>query len=260
MNLADIVSVAWLIIRAVADVLGVALGGLIGIYMIPGSPLRKWVDARIDAHVSHRFHRELEEFKHKLGIEADRLRAEHERQLRNASIVIERKHEVFRELFRLIHIAVGAAARLFGMREDPTFEDHSREDVRKLLNEMHVADGVSEPILAQWDDSRAEAIRELNRVRRRVEIVEADRDYAEAWNYYLANSLYLTEPISEKAESVFAAARDVISVAKFPEGARRRDSGQHKRDVSERLEELRILLRADLGVVSNLPEPQGPAA
>ena len=219
------------------------------VYFYPGSPLRRAVERWIDRQVGHRFDKELEQYRHQLALDAETIRAEHQRLLHNAALVAERKHEVFRELFRLTHIANGAVAHLFGIREEPTFEDHTVQDAGHFLDSLGVAAGVKEPILRDWDANRPAAIAELKRVKRRVEILDAERQYAEAWNYFLTNSLYLPEPISQKAASLFESLREVIAIAKFPEGTRHRDSGEHKRNASDRLEELRILLRTELGVV-----------
>ena len=148
-----------------------------------------------------------------------------------------------------------------GMARQEHYDQEARE-LERMEKEMKkdgswrpvqgVAGGVKEPILTNWDRDRARAIAELKRVKRRVEIHEADKHYAEAWNYYLTNSLYLPEPVSQKAAAVFEPLREILAIAKFPEGVPRRDSGEHKRNASDRLEELRVLLRTELGVVNEV--------
>ena len=248
--------IVWDIARAIGGIGGTALVVLAAVYFFPGSPLRRLVERWIDKRVEHRFDKAVEQFRHQLALDAERIRAEHQRLLHNAAIVAERKHEVFRELFRLIHVATGAVAGLFGSQEVPTFKDHDVEDARQYLDSLNVATGVKQPILAKWDTDRPAAIAELSRVRRRVQIHDAESHYAEAWNYFLTNSLYLPEPISQKAATVFEPLLEITRIAKFSPGiVRHRDSGELKRNASDRLEELRVLLRKDLGVAPSIAAP-----
>jgi len=84
--------------------------------------------------------------------------------------------------------------------------------------------------------------------------------YAEAWNYFLSNSLYLPDSVYDKGSHSFTSMREVIADAKLPEGFPRQGATQHCQDVSDQIEELRVLLRGELGVVeeqSSKPEVDG---
>src|SRR5690349_20931817 len=95
------------VLQNIADALSIIYTVLVGVYFIPGSPVRTAVDAWIQRRVSFQFDRELATFRHRLDLDAEAVRAEHQRLLHNAALVTEMKHQVYRELFRLTHVANG---------------------------------------------------------------------------------------------------------------------------------------------------------
>jgi hypothetical protein len=238
----------WDLARNVGSVAAVGLCLLLGVYAYPGSPLRRLIERWIDRRVDLRFDRELEQFRHKLALDADAIRAEHQRLLHNAELVTERKHEVFRELFRLSHIAHGAVAHLFGVRREPSFTELTRDDVRRVMSGHALQEGVMEPILTEWDINRQKAIVELRRVRRLVEIHDAESALHNAWNYFLTNSLYLPDNIANRVSEVFTPLREIVAIAREPDGVPGMDTLGLRQAATEQLEQLRLLLRAELRV------------
>lgn len=61
----------WEIGKALGGVLGIALPILLTDYLFPTSPLRRLFERWIDARVSIRFDMELEEFRHRLQVDAE---------------------------------------------------------------------------------------------------------------------------------------------------------------------------------------------
>lgn len=245
------------LVRTLGGFAALAVALLTSIYFLPGSPLRRAVERWVDKRIDHRYDKALEYYRHQLATDADRIRTEYQRRFHNAALVIERKHEVFRELFRLVHVAGGVGSHLFGFREVPSFKDHNQEDIRGVVDALPVTSAVKEGILARWSEDRDGAIEELSRVRRRVEVSTAETLYAEAWNYFLTNSLYLPDSVYDKASRSFTSMREVIADAKLPEGFPLQGVTQHCQDVSDQIEELRVLLRGELGVIeeqSSTPE------
>src|SRR5438309_280018 len=73
---------------------------LVAFYFMPHSPLRRAFEKWIDNRVKARFDEELEQLRHRLQLEGDRVRINLQRQLHDAVLFSDKKHEVYRELFR----------------------------------------------------------------------------------------------------------------------------------------------------------------
>lgn len=249
----------WSLLHTVGDAVSVAVVLVVAFYFFPSSPLRKAVEVWIERRVSRRFDRELEHFRHRLALDAEKVRAEHQRLLHNAALVTEKKHEVYRELYRLMHIANGAVGSLYGSRTIPSFEDYSLEDLTQYMDSMRLPGKLKGEILQNWERDRKSAVNELREAERRVEINRAEAAHVDAWNYFLTNSLYLSDSLTDAAANVFPLLRKILAHAKFPEGGRSADIGKLKEDASENLEQLRRGLRHELRVVEGASEEEGPA-
>ncbi len=110
----------WSFLLAVGRVVITIVVALLAIYYIP--PLRHLVDTWIKRRVSHHFDQQLEDHRHELTLVADAVRADHQRRLHNAAIVAQRKHEIYRELFHLIHAGMGAVVHLYGSAKEPDYD------------------------------------------------------------------------------------------------------------------------------------------
>jgi hypothetical protein len=215
------------------------------VYLLP--PIRKLVDEWLGKKVAHHFDKQLEDHKHRLELIGDGVRAEYQRLLQNSAIVAERKHEVYRRLFRLLHAAMGRVVRLFGATSEPAFDAYSLADLDHYMTVQRFPGTVKDAVLAAWATDRKAALAQLRRSTRDATIEEAARAYARAWNYFLANALYLPVPIEQKVHEAFVPLEQTLILAKTP-GA----TGDYitwRRDASDRVEELKVLLRAELRVV-----------
>lgn len=191
------------VLQTATQVLGAVTALAAAVAAIPGSPLRKAIESWIERRVSHRFDIALENHRHQLTLEAERLKTRYQSDLHNLAIVHERRHEVCRELFRLVYIAQGKIAGLFGAREAPAFEQYARDEVAEYMKSRRFSANARDPVLAQWESDRQEAVRLLRAGDRVVEVALASESYAEAWNYFLTNSLYLTDDVTDLARRVF---------------------------------------------------------
>ena len=245
------------VLRWVSDAVGVLFAGLVGLYWIPGSFVHRAVDTWIQQRVSLQFDKELATFRHRLALDAEGVRAEHQRLLHNATLVIERKHEVYRELFRLMHIANGTVGRLYGFGRMPLFDDYNTSDLTGYLDSLRLPGKTKEFILENWESSHAAALTELRRAERQVAISRAEEAFTSAWNYYLLNSLYLDDDLSAAAAKVFEPLQSILAHANVPEAGGSTDVIQLKSEASELLEQLLQKLRAELRVseASNNADP-----
>lgn len=250
------------LLQAATQVVGAATAVAAALAAIPGSPLRKAIESWIERRVSHRFDIALEDHRHQLTLEAERVRTRYQSDLHNLAIVAERRHEVCRELFRLVYIAQGKVAGLFGARETPAFEQYSRDEVAEYMSTRRFGANLRDPVLAQWDTNRQAAVRHLRSADRVVEVALASESYAEAWNYFLMNSLYLPDDATDLARRAFDPLWSILGAAKLPAGTYRgRDITQLQRESSDLIWQLRARLQAVLGLSADEPEPhRGPAA
>src|SRR5438552_2908143 len=120
----------WLVVRDIGAITGPVL---LAVYFWPGSPLKKIVDSWISGRVDHYFDKALADYQHQLTVQAEQVRARHQRLLQNSAIVVERKHEVYRRLFHLLHVAMGAVTVLFGSGHEPPYNTYDKADVEHYM-------------------------------------------------------------------------------------------------------------------------------
>jgi len=233
--------------RWIMNVVSTAFGAaLVAYFAIP--PFRRFVDGRI----THHFDKLLATHKHELTMLADIERARLQRTVENSRIVVARKHQVYRRLFLQLHAAMGKVTHLFGPGSVPTFNTWDREDLKDYMNEEPRFPGaIRDSVLANWDTDRAFALVQLQRTARDRAVDEAERAFARAWNYFLGNELYLPDAIAQKAHQAFQPLFNTLNLAKNP-GAHGDYTGWAK-EASDRVTELKNLLRAELRVVDDEP-------
>src|SRR5437773_6745283 len=236
----------WLVLHRLGETLSAGLVLLLAVYAWPGSPLRKIIDEWIRSRVSHHFDKELESHRHELALEAERVRAQHQRLLHNAAIVTQRKHAIYRKLFHLVHVAMGGIVHLYGVRQEPSFEDYSVPDLEQYMTSRRFPGKTKAAILAEWEVDRKSAMRELRATERLADIAEAERAYSQAWNYFIGNSLYLPDRISDKTRAAFEPLAKIVAFAKFPDPGRGQQVTEWTKQATELVERLRLLLRDEL--------------
>jgi hypothetical protein len=249
---------AWAVLHSVGDTVSVLFTALVAAYWIPGSPVRTAVDAWIQRRVSLQFEKELATFRHRLDLDAEAVRAEHQRLLHNAALVTEKKHEVYRELFRLAHIAAGAFGVFYGVQRVLIFDGYTRAQLSEYLDTLRPPGETKEAVLAAWDADPRRAVPEIRAVERVFNLDRAERATKEAWNYFVLNQLYLNDPITEAAAAVLRKMQALVPAAQGPHPAT--DVAQLHGEATDLLERLRHLLRDELHVVQPGPAVAFPDA
>src|SRR6266446_558217 len=153
-----IIESVWAVVRDVGSLLGLAVWVLLAAYYVV-PPFRKLVDTWIERRVGARFDRELEEHRHRLRLDAEAVRAEHQRRLHDFSLYSVKKHEVYAELYRLILVADGSAGHLSGGRIVPSYQDYSADDIRAVMEGAGFTGPQREAVLRDWDNDRTAAMR-----------------------------------------------------------------------------------------------------
>ncbi|MFI5398926.1 MAG: hypothetical protein ACHQ9S_25630 [Candidatus Binatia bacterium] len=232
-------------LRSIGSYAGLLSGVLVAVYAWPGSPLRRVVDSWIERRVQARFDFERDQYRHQLSLEAEQVKAKYQGDLHNLGLIVERRHEICRELYRLLSVSDGAAGSLFGARLAPVFDAYSPEQVLDYMKSRHFPGTVVEQVQADWTPNRRAALELLTRTDRNAEIEAATRAYHEANNYMLTNALYLPESAITACRDLSAVLWDIIGIARFP--APRSDSIGKKKLASERLLVVKAQLQALVG-------------
>jgi hypothetical protein len=226
--------------------LGLLGGVLLAIYAFPGSPLRKLLDSWIERRVARRFDIEMAVFRHRLEVDAEMVRAEHQRRLYDASLYSAKKHEVYRELFRLFLVAEGHVAQLSGGHTEPAYEQYSRADIDSLMARQGLQDPVRNQVLSRWASDREAAVDSLLQEIQRATLLESETAATEAWDYSLVNALYLADEV----EAIVAGLRLHLRENLRHAFSKRPNSGTEqarlKSDTSAAMKRLKHTLRSDL--------------
>ncbi len=204
--------------------------------------------------MSLQFEKELATFRHRLDLDAEAVRAEHQRLLHNATLVTERKHEVYRELFRLAHIANGFFGSFYGTQRASSFDGYNVADLRKYLDTLQVPSEPRERILGAWGvmAQRPAAVRQIREIERAVHLAQAESAATEAWNYFVLNQLYLNEPITAASGDVLRELRALVPIVQYPDPEAvnnpARDISRLHGETTDLLERLKVLLQNELRV------------
>ncbi len=241
------------LIRTIGAYAGVFLTVLLAVYLFPGSPLRKIVEEWIRGRVSSEFAKELETHRHRLALDAEQVRADHQRRLHDASLYSVKKHEVYRELFNKLLVADGHVGRLVGGRLMPSFDDYSADDMRGVMERAEFTGPQKDAVLRNWDKDRQSAMKAFNAAMRNVELSNAEHAVAEAKNYFLVNALYINDAHSNAVAEILKVLNGSLAHALFPD---EHGSGSEQlklnKQASELIERLKRALRDDLESGSRL--------
>lgn len=174
----------------------VAIAGVIALGVLF---LRSWVERL----ARQAFDKELETHKHRLQIEADAIRVEQQRQLRDFDLFTQERHRAYAGVYKRLLIAEGAVGMLRGLRKVPAYEEYSKENVRALLEEKHFAGSTVEGVLSLWDTDRRGAIKLLREALSEWEKQDALRKVQLARNYQLLRELYFSETVRGAVEAAY---------------------------------------------------------
>ena len=103
-------------------------------------------------------------------------------------------------------------------------------------------------ILAEWDKDRDDAVKLLGKVDRRREIQQAVEMRRKAWNYFLTNSLYLPDSVTDHARKIFDTLKATLLIAQSPISPPPNRPVELRKEASDLTWELRKKLQVALGV------------
>lgn len=117
-------------------------------------------------------------------------------------IQTEKTHEIYPELYEKLRVAEGAIGSLLGLRESPTWEEYSVDDLKSLMERRGVVSGQIERIAQAINQNRRDGLKEMNEYLRMIELNEAKGKHHEAKNYVVLKNLYMTDEIAEECFTI----------------------------------------------------------
>ena len=142
---------------------------------------------------------QIEQARSSLAAWNEGVRHEFEKQRFRAQLVTARTQEVYSRLILLVRLAEGKVAGLLGARFDPTFEDHSIEELEKVLDAAKTPGIERSQIVSLFTENREEGIRRLNKARRRLEMHQAREAHHEAKNHVVLEGIFMTREVRDLA-------------------------------------------------------------
>lgn len=236
----------WSLVRSVGAYAGAFLTLVLGVYLFPGSPLRKIVEEWIRGRVSSQFDKELETHRHRLSLDAEQVRADHQRRLHDASLYSVKKHEVYRELFNKLLIADGAVGLLVGSPIVQSYDAYTADDIRFAMERLQFTGSQKEVVLREWDRDRKSALKVFNTGLRNIERSNAHEAVREANNYFLVNALYINDSNSNAVAEIMKVLNANLGHAMFPSEDSRAEQRKLNDQSSELIERLKRALREEL--------------
>ncbi|MGA1839328.1 MAG: hypothetical protein ACMUIU_01775 [bacterium] len=160
------------------------------------------VMALIQSRISHKYQKAIETYKHELNAVNEQQKFNYQRWMTDFGLFTQKKHEAYAELYKLILIADGSLERLSGLQSDPSFDEYTRSDMKKYLRDQHIIDGFIPQLMDEWETSRHECIRKIREYQTMIDFQKADKARNDASNYYLINSVYLSEAVEETVTEI----------------------------------------------------------
>ena len=155
------------------------------------------VMALIQSRISHKYQKAIETYKHELNAINEQQKFNYHRWMTDFGLFTQKKHETYAELYKLILIADGSLEQLSGLRSVPSFDEYSRADMEKYLRNQHIVEGFIPELIDRWETSRDECIRKIREYLTLIDFQKADKARNDTSNYYLINSVYLSEAVEE---------------------------------------------------------------
>ena len=155
------------------------------------------VMALIQSRISHKYQKAIETYKHELNAINEQQKFNYQRWMTDFGLFTQKKHDAYAELYKLILIADGSLEQLSGFQSVPSFDEYTRADMEKYLRGQHIVEGYIIQLMEEWETSRDECIRKIRKYQTMIDFQKADRARNDAINYYLINSVYLSDAVEE---------------------------------------------------------------
>ena len=188
--------------------------------------------------------KELESHKQELQLQADAIKVDHERRLKDFGIYTQERHRAYAGIYKRLLVAEGAIKSLWGLSFERTYEDASGEEIATLLEERKIPGKTSQEIILAWDNAEKRARELLSKALHDWKIAHANQKLQAARNYQLLNELYFSEAAASSIENAY------LNMGKYLIHAQAEETSAHVPELQSiaggALVDTRRLLRAEL--------------
>lgn len=217
--------------------------------------LKKYLGDRVD----HYFEEKLTMFKHQLDLSTEAERFNYQRRIQEFNLYTVKRHENYLRLYELLLETESKILGIYGFRTELTYQEHNREDIRRVMTDARFPQGKIEEILAIWENrEKSEAVKEMKRFFRLIEMKQADNSFIALKNHYIVCKLYLSNLVDTKLDAVITALGDLLSnyetVEQIPSEIRRGNSSlidegrKIRKTIHPQIEELTVQIKKELSV------------
>ncbi len=145
--------------------------------------------------------RQLEHLKNELTrqsqLEVERQKANLQAELQKAQHTTTRLHDIYPELVQKLRVAEGAVAGLWGARRSTDLSRHDEADFAELLKRLRIPGEEREETLALLRGDKEAGIKQLERLQRRVELIDAREKINDLKNFVLLKEIYISKEVYE---------------------------------------------------------------
>jgi hypothetical protein len=146
------------------------------------------------------YSRNQERYKHSLELITEGAKYDYQKKLSDFNLYVQKKHQIYSELYRLIIIAEGKTQSINGLKYVPTFQGWNQDDIKKYISKMDIPDGDAAEIIRLWKEDEKSALSKLKPYMRLTDITNARISFQEAKNYYWLSIIYLSDNISRECK------------------------------------------------------------
>lgn len=165
---------------------------------------------------------------------------------------MNKKYEVYPQLYRKSLIAWSALQSCRGVVTKPNFNEFGKTELNTYLKEtLNLLDKDIETILTLWEKeySKGIAIEAVDNFWRKNQEHIAENEYYELNNYSLENEIYLSKELCELVNEIKNNMRNLLSIYQYPDS---RESTlipvKLKNTITEKLDDLNRRIKKELKI------------
>ncbi|MFA5839866.1 MAG: hypothetical protein WC890_04325 [Candidatus Margulisiibacteriota bacterium] len=219
-------------------------GAIVTVLALLCTPLKKIFFTFIDSY----FDKKLEEHKHALSLITENAKFDYQKKLSDFNLYVQKKHQIYSELFKYIMIADGKVAGLRGCKEFPTFQEYNKMDIEEYLLKLKVPRGKIEDIINIWVADNDLAKKEVRIYLDLAGFNNAKKALIEANNCYWLSVIYLSEAVNNECRPLLDKISSLLTIYEFKEASSEfnKDSKTLKEEIAALISSLTSIMKKEL--------------
>jgi hypothetical protein len=170
--------------------------------------LKKYLGDKVD----HYFQEKITFFKHQLDLSTEAEKFNYQRKIQDFNLYTVKKHENYIRLYELLLEAESRILGIYGFKTELSYQEHNEADFRRIMKEEKFPEGKIEEIFSIWENrGKEDAIKEMKKFFRLIEIKKADNSFWTLKNHYMLSKLYLSDTIETKFDSFLSSLGSLLA-------------------------------------------------